>query len=118
MLSSTLRMKVESSTTRTRIFLEGFAIFFLRHWRGRAWHLRSHELFYGRNQLILLHWFRQEGRSAFLHRAVAMLRARTRSHDHHRNASRGRALAQLHHQLVAGHARHFKVGDDQVTAVL
>src|SRR5205823_7801726 len=56
--------------------------------------------------------------SAFLHRAVAMLGARARSHDHHRNAPPGRALAQLHHQLVTRHARHLEVGNDQMTAVL
>src|SRR5215467_4581797 len=118
MVSSTLRMKVESSTTSTRIFLEGVAIFFLRHRRGRAWRLRSHKLFYSRNQLILLHGFRQESRSAFLHCAVAMLGACTGGHNHHRNAPRRGALPQLHHQLVTRHARHFEVGDDQVTAVL
>src|SRR5256885_744554 len=39
--------------------------------------------------------------------------------DHHDgNAARRGALAQLHHELVAGHAGHFEVGDDEMTAVL
>src|SRR5215469_9559762 len=118
MLSNTLRINVESSTTSTRIFLEGVAMVLLCHRRGRAWRLRSHELFNGRNQLILLHRLGQKSRSAFLHRAVAMLSASARSHDHHRNAPGGRALPQLHHQLVPCHARHFEVSYDQVAAML
>src|SRR5215472_3637303 len=118
MFSSTLRMKEESSTTSTRIFLEGVAIVLLRHWSDRAVRLRSHELFDCGDQLIFLHRLRQEGGSAFLHRAAAVLGAGARRDDHYWNATSGRALAQLHHQLVAGHARHFEVGDDQVAAVL
>src|SRR5438105_15587942 len=118
MFSSTLRMKVESSTTSTRIFFEGIAIFLLRHRRDRAWRLRSDKLFEGRDQLIFLDRLGEKSGSAFLHCALAMLGPGARSHHHHRNAARGRALAQLHHQFVAGHARHLEVRDDQVTAVL
>src|SRR5215472_8555854 len=118
MFSNTLRINVESSTTSTRIFLEGVAMVLLRHRRGRAWRLRSYELFNCRDQLILLHRFGQESRSAFLHGAIAVLGAGARCHDHHRNAPRGWALPQLHHQLVPSHPRHFEVGYDQVTAVL
>src|SRR5215472_5173245 len=118
MFSNTLRMKVESSTTRTRIFFEGVDMVLLRHGRGRARRLRSDKLFDGRDQLIFLYRLGQEGGSAFFHGAVAMLGARTRGYNHHRNAALGWALAQLHHQLITGHAWHLQVGDDQVAAVL
>src|SRR2546430_855786 len=116
MFSSTLRMKVESSTTSTRSFLEGVTMLLLRHGRNRAWRLRSHELFDGRDQLILLYRLGKESGSAFLHGAVAVLGASARSHHHHRNAARGRALAQLHHEFVTRHARHLQVGNDQMAA--
>src|SRR5215467_1881558 len=97
MFSSTLRMKVESSTTSTRIFLEGVAIVLLRHWSDRARRLRSHELFDRSDQLIFLHRLGQESGGAFLHRAVAVLGAGARRDHHDRNTPCGRALAQLDH---------------------
>src|SRR5262249_49601811 len=47
-----------------------------------------------------------------------MLCARTRGDHHDRNAAGRRALAELDHEFVAGHARHFEGGDDQMAAVL
>src|ERR1700722_13743262 len=41
-----------------------------------------------------------------------------RGHHQNGDAFGGRRLAQLSHQFVAGHARHFEVGYDQVAAVL
>src|SRR6266566_4886486 len=117
MFSNTLRMKVESSTTSTRIFFEGVDMVQLRHRRG-ARRLRSDELFDGRKQFIFLYRLGQEGGSAILYGAVAMLGAGARGYHHHRNAAGGRTLAQLHHQLVTRHAMHLQVGDDQVAAVL
>src|SRR5206468_1489259 len=92
---STLRMKVESSTTSTRIFFEGVDMVQLRHRRG-ARRLRSDELFDGRKQFIFLYRLGQEGGSAILYGAVAMLGAGARGYHHHRNAAGGRTLAQLH----------------------
>src|SRR6267143_6323759 len=118
MVSSTLRMNAESSTMSTRNFLLGVAITGLRHRNDWAGRLRSYELFHCFNQLIFLNGLCQERRRAFLHRALAMFRARARSDDHHRNPACRRALTQLHHQFVASHARHLEVRDDQVAAVL
>ncbi len=117
--SSTLRMKAESSTTSTRNFLTGaVTIIRLSNRHDRACRLRSHKLFDGGEKLVFLDRLGEESGSAFLHRAVSMLGAGARSYNHHRNSFGGWALAQLGHQLVAGHARHFEVGDDQVAAVL
>src|SRR6266850_1496266 len=118
MVSSTLHMNAESSTISTRNFLVGVAIVRLRHRNNRAGRLRSYKLFHHRNQLIFLNRLGQERRRAFLHRAIAMLRARSGSDDQHWNPARRRVLPQLHHQFVPGHARHFEVGDDQVAAML
>ena len=111
-------MKAESSTISTRNFL--FALVAMDVYAtgtvGRASVPMSCST--AAMQLIFLHRFRQEGCSAFFHGAIAMLCARARSNDHHRNAPRRGALAQLHHQFVACHARHFEVGDHQVAAVL
>src|SRR6267143_1883432 len=117
-VSNTLRMNAESSTMSTRNFLLGVAITGLRHRNDWAGRLRSYELFHCGNQLIFLNGLCQERRRAFLHRAIAMFRARARSDDHHRNPACRRALTQLHHQFVASHARHLEVRDDQVAAVL
>src|SRR2546429_9814091 len=92
MFSNTLRMKVESSTTSTRIFFEGVDMVQLRHRRG-ARRLRSDELFDGHKQFIFLYRLGQEGGSAILYGAVAMLGAGARGYHHHRNAAGGRALA-------------------------
>src|SRR6266566_5068224 len=116
--SRTFRINMESSTTSTRIFLLGVAIVCLRHRRDGARRLRSYELFDRRDQLILLDRLGQECRGTFLHRTIAMLCPRARGNDHHGNSPRRRALAQLHHQFVAGHARHFEIGYDQMAAVL
>src|SRR5256714_1336807 len=116
--SRTFRINMESSTTSTRIFLLGVAIVCLRHRRDGARRLRSYELFDRRDQLILLDRLGQECHGAFLHRTIAMLCPRARRNDHHGNSPRRRALAQLHHQFVAGHARHFEIGYDQMAAVL
>src|SRR6266481_779768 len=116
--SRTFRINMESSTTSTRIFLLVVAIVCLRHRRDGARRLRSYELFDRCNQLILLDRLGQECRGAFLHRPIAMLCPRARRNDHHVNAARRRTLAQLHHQFVAGHARHFEIGYDQMAAVL
>src|SRR5581483_2838864 len=80
--------------------------------------LRSHELFHRRDELIFLHRLGEEGRGAFLDGAVAVLRACARGDDHHRDTARGWTLAQLSHQLVTRHARHFQVRDDEMAAVL
>src|SRR5437899_373440 len=116
--SRTFRMNEESSTTSTRNFLLGVAIVRLRYRRYRPGRLRSNKLFDRGNQLIFLYWLGQERRGAFLYRAITMLCARSRRHHHHGDPARRGALAQLHHQLVAGHAGHFEVGDDEVAAVL
>src|SRR6267143_3210720 len=118
MVSSTLRMNAESSTIRTRNFLVGVAIVRLRHRNNGAGRLRSYKLFHRRNQLIFLNWLGQERRGAFLHRAIAMFRARSGSDHHHWNPARRRVLPQLHHQFVPGHARHLEVGDNEMAAVL
>src|SRR5437588_6870066 len=116
--SRTFRMNVESSTTSTRNFLLVVAIARLPYRRDGARRLRSYKLFDRRDQLILLHRLGQERRGAFLNGAIAMLCSRARRNHHHRDSPRRWALAQLHHQLVAGHARHFEVGNDQMAAVL
>src|ERR1700730_16981224 len=108
MVSRTLRMKAESSTTTTTKFLlELGAISRLRHRYGWARRLRPYELFDRRDQLILLYRLGKKCHCAFFDGAVAMFGAGAGGNDHHRNAPGGRALSQLHHQLVAGHARHF-----------
>src|SRR5258708_6502568 len=112
MPSSTFRMKVESSTTRTRNFLLVVAIVRLRYRGGRARRLRSYKLFDGRDQLIFLNRFGQKCRCAFLDRTISMLGPRARRNNHHGNSPCRWALAQLHHQFVSSHARHFEVGDD------
>src|SRR2546430_3603040 len=117
MFSNTLRMKVESSTTSTRIFFEGVDMVQLRHRRG-ARRLRSDELFDGRKQFIFLYRLGQEGGSAILYGAVAMLGAGARGYHHHRNAAGGRALAQMHPQLLNPPARHLQGGDDHGAALL
>src|SRR5215813_3441556 len=80
--------------------------------------IRSHELFYGCNQLIFLHRFCKECRRTFLHGAVTMFCSSARRYDHHRNSPRRRTLPQLRHQFITGHARHFEVGDYEVATVL
>src|SRR5713101_3339905 len=116
--SRTFRMNAESSTTSTRNFLLVVAIVRLRYRRDGARRLRSYQLFDRRDQLILLHRLGQECGGAFLHRTIAMLCPRSRRHDHHGNSPCRGALAQLHHQFIACHARHFEVGYDQMAAVL
>src|ERR1700675_1239612 len=116
--SRTFRMNVESSTTSTRNFLLVVAIVRLRYRSDGARRLRSDEFFNRRDQLILLHRLGQECGGAFLNRAIAMLCPRARCNYHHRNSPRRGALAQLHHQFVTRHPRHFEVGDDQMAAVL
>src|SRR5271154_208157 len=119
MVSRTLRMNAESSTTRTRNFLvAGGGMIYLRYRYERSRDLRSHELFYGGDELIFLHGLGQESRGAFFHRSIAMFFAGARSDHQHRDAPCGGPLAELGHQFIAGHARHFEVGDDQVAAVL
>src|SRR3984893_6262308 len=118
-VSRTLRMKAESSTIRTRNFLfAAGAIASLRHRHSRTRRLRSYELFDRGEQLIFLHGLGQKSSGPFFYGAIAMLGAGARRDDHNRYAARRRALPQLHHQFVAGHARHLEVGDDQVAAVL
>src|SRR5229473_2910224 len=116
--SRTFRINAESSTTSTRNFLLMVAMVCLRYRRDGARRFRSYKLFDRRDQLILLDRLGQECSGAFLHRAIAMFCPRARRNDHHGNAPRGRALAQLHHQFVTRHAWHFEVGDDQMAAVL
>src|SRR5579883_1372933 len=90
----------------------------LSHRHDRACRLRSHELFDGGEELIFLHRLGEEGGCAFLHGAVAMLRAGARSDHHHGNSFGCRALTELSHQFIPGHAGHFQVGDHQMAAVL
>src|SRR5712664_3520300 len=116
--SRTFRINAESSTTSTRNFLLMVAMVCLRYRHDGARRFRSYKLFDRRDQLILLDRLGQECSGAFLHRAIAMLCPRARRNDHHGNAPRGRALAQLHHQFVTCHAWHFEVGDNQMAAVL
>jgi hypothetical protein len=75
-------------------------------------------LFDSSDQLIFLNRFGQECGGAFLYGAVAMLSTRARGYDHDGNATRRRALAELNHELVSRHTRHFEVGDDKMAAVL
>src|SRR5712664_2118131 len=91
-VSRTLRMNAESSTISTRNFLIGVAIARLRHGNDRAARLRSHKLFHCRDQLLFLNRLGEERRCAFLHRALAMFRARPGSDDHHWNPARRRVL--------------------------
>src|SRR5271170_2989335 len=80
MVSSTLRMNAESSTTRTRYFFGTVVVMErLGDWHERSRYLRSRELFHGADQLIFLHGLGQEGRSAFFHCTVTMLCACARS---------------------------------------
>src|SRR2546430_9755233 len=111
MSSNTWRMKVESSTTSTRIFFEGVDMVQLRHRRG-ARRLRSDELFDGRKQFIFLYRLGQEGGSAILYGAVAMLGAGARGYHHHRNAAGGRALGQPHPPPLNPPSRRLPVGGD------
>src|SRR6266852_2159091 len=111
--SRTFLMNAESSTTSTRNFLLMVAIVRLRYRRDGARGLRSYQLFDRRDQLILLHRLGQECGGAFLHRTITMLCPRSRRHDHHGNSPCRGALAQLHHQFIACHARHFEVGYDR-----
>src|SRR2546430_9490735 len=98
MVSTTLRMKAESSTTSTRNFLLGEgAMGFLGDGRNRARGLRSYKLFDRGNQLILLHGFGQEGDRAFFDGAITVLCARARGDHHHGNAPGGGTLPQLNH---------------------
>src|ERR1700730_15152597 len=98
MVSRTLRMKAESSTTSTRNFLLVLgAIADLRHRYGLACCLRSHKFFDFCNQLIFLYGLGEECDGAFLHSAIAMLGTSARGYDHDRNTARRGALAQLHH---------------------
>src|SRR4029077_19373108 len=69
-------------------------------------------------QLIFLHGLGQKSGGAFFYGAIAMLGTGAGSDDHNWNAARRRALTQLNHEFVAGHARHLEVGDNQVAAVL
>src|SRR5271154_4091054 len=103
MVSRTLRMNAESSTTRTRNFLAAGVgmIFYLGDRDERSRDLRSHEFFHGGDELIFLHGLGQESRGAFFHRAIAMFFAGAGGDDQHGNAAGGRALAQLSHQFVA-----------------
>src|ERR1700687_2742519 len=101
MVSRTLRMKAESSTTSTRNFLLGLgAIADLRHRYRLVVCLRSHKLFDRCNQLIFLYGLGQKCHGAFLDGAVAMLCAGARGDHHDRNTARRGTLAQLHHELV------------------
>src|SRR6266853_1168068 len=77
-----------------------------------------HQLLDYCEELLLLHGLGQKRSGAFFHRTLAMLGARSRSDDENRNTARCRILAQMCHQFVAVHARHFDVGDEQVTAYL
>src|SRR5260370_5845217 len=72
-VSSTLRMKAESSTTRIRIFLLAVAIVRLRHRSDRARSPRSHELFDLSDQMILQHGLAQKCRCAFLDTTAPLL---------------------------------------------
>src|SRR5271170_7077655 len=80
MVSRTLRMNAESSTTRTRNFLAaGVGINFCLGDRDeRSRDLRSHELFHGGDELIFLHGLGQESRGAFFYRTIAMFFASAR----------------------------------------
>src|SRR6266446_951941 len=112
-------MKAESSTIKTRNFvLAGGAIGPLRHRNNRVRRLRSYEFFDRSEQLIFLDGLGQKSGGAFFDGPVAMFGAGARRDDHDRNAARRGALTQLHHKLIAGHARHFEVSDNQVAAVL
>src|SRR6516164_9092565 len=117
--SRTFRMNAESSTTSTRNFfavLLTMGLLTNRHdWSRR---LRSDQSFERREELIFLHRLRQESGSPFLHRAIAVFCARARGDNHHRNPFCRRALAKLGHQFIAGHARHFEVGDHEMAALL
>src|ERR1700730_2474161 len=97
MPSRTFRMNAESSTTSTRNFLLVVAIVRLRYRSNRAWRLRSYELFYRGDQLILLHRLGNECRGAFFHGAIAMLGPCARRNDHYRDAASRWTLSQLHH---------------------
>src|SRR5271165_136418 len=77
-VSRTLRMNAESSTTSTRnFFVAELTMTFLSNRHDRACRLRSDELFHGSQQLIFLHRLGQECGSSFFQGAVAMFRART-----------------------------------------
>src|SRR5580698_7770154 len=121
--SNTLHMKAESSATITRIFFwPVFNMSVLPHGHARCdaslgcvW---PDEFFHFRYELIFLYWLGHEARGAFLDRAVAMFCSGARGDDEHGNFFRVRVLAQMGHQFVAVHARHFEVGDQQVATNL
>src|ERR1700728_4475678 len=121
--SSTLHMKAESSTTSTRIFLSGVLVISTLPYRDADCgpsmrRLRADELLHGFNQLIFLHRLGQEPRRAFLHGAIAMFGSGAGRHYEHGNLARSGILPQMGHQLVAIHARHLEVGDDEMAANL
>src|SRR6516162_5166002 len=117
--SRTFRMNAESSTTSTRNFfavLLTMGLLTNRHdWSRR---LRSDQFFERREELIFLHRLREESGSPFLHRAITVFCARARGDNHHRNPFGRGALAELGHQFIARHARHFEVGDHEMAALL
>src|SRR5215469_1508776 len=117
--SRTFRMNAESSTTSTRNFfavLLTMGLLTNRHdWSRR---LRSDQSFERREELIFLHRLREESGSPFLHCATAVFCARARGNNHHRNPFCRGVLAELGHQFVAGHARHFEVGDHEMAPLL
>src|ERR1700691_4418000 len=110
---STLHMNGESSTTRTRIFFPGaFSISIVprEHGGGETplGYFRPNQIFDGRDQLIFLHRLGEKCERSFLHGAIAVPRASSRSDDHHRNSASDGILPQVGHKFVAVHARHFK----------
>src|SRR5216683_3266083 len=79
---------------------------------------RIHQLFHHQEELLLLHGLGQEGRSALFHGALAMFGARSRSDHQDRYPASHRILPQMRHQFVAVHARHFNIGNNQMTTHL
>src|SRR5882672_4449315 len=77
-----------------------------------------HQLLDNREELFFLHGFGQERSSALFHGAFAVLGACSRSDDENRNPAGRRILAQVRHQFVAIHSRHFDVGHKQVATHL
>src|SRR5579863_5059552 len=119
----TRHMNAESSTTSTRSFLSGPLLISIlpgenARRRTALRCIRANQTFNRRNQLVFLHGLGQEGRRAFLHRAVAMLGSGARGDDENGDAARDGILAQMGHQLVAIHARHFEVGDQEMASDL
>src|SRR5882724_9400991 len=127
MLTSTLRMKAESSATSTRIrFVSAMSRLLFSLLRSRCCSrcfvsrdsCGSNQLRYRCYKLIILHRLGHERHGAFFHRAFAMLGTGARRNHHNGYPARLRILFHVRHQLVTIGAGHFQISDHQIAARL